>query len=93
MGISATVIVIQELEGNRFILRCARCKGTGVYSSPDPCRVCGGKGAVLVEIDGNTPFVKCARCNGTGVYSSPDPCRACKGTGAQPISGTMEIIK
>lgn len=104
MGI-VKITIIEEISSNRFIMKCARCDGTGkgYYStgkrSNDPCRVCNGKGMVLVEIDGSLPFVPCARCDGTGrgYYStgkrSTDPCYLCKGIGAQPISGEMQIIK
>ena len=102
---SVTITVIEEISTNRFILRCARCEGTGRgydgygNRSTEPCKVCDGKGVVLVEIDGHMPFVKCARCEGTGrgydSYGnrSTEPCKACQGVGAQPISGTMQIIK
>ena len=93
MSDSKTIIVIQELENNRFILKCERCKGKGIFDPPDPCKVCHGKGAVLVEVNGNTPFVQCARCNGKGIYDPPDPCKSCQGLGAQTISGEMKIIK
>jgi len=106
---SVTVTIVEEISSNRFILKCARCEGTGKdyqYSnkavhSTAPCSVCNGKGLLLVVINGEIPFVKCARCDGTGrgyLYSNSDerstaPCESCKGIGAQPISGSLQIIK
>lgn len=99
------VTIIEEVAADRFILGCARCEGSGRgyfasgNRSTDPCRVCGGRGVLLVRlIDGQLPFVQCARCEGTGRgyfasgNRSTDPCMACDGSGAQPIVGGMEVL-
>lgn len=102
---SVTITVIEEISSTRFILRCARCEGTGRgYTSfgdrsTNACEVCYGKGLVLVEINGSTPFVQCARCEGTGRgYTffgdrSTKSCESCGGVGAQPITGSFTIIR
>ena len=103
----ATITILESVSASRFILRCACCGGSGEMSRDHDgrgphctCSVCGGKGVVLVEIDGETPFVKCAMCSGTGEMSRDhdgrEPhviCSGCKGVGAQPIAGTMRVIK
>ena len=71
---SMTVTIIETLSDNRFVLNCARCgcTGRGYYSngehSTEPCKVCGGRGALLVKLNSGSelPFVRCARCEGTG---------------------------
>jgi len=90
---STTIMVIKELGNSRYILRCARCNGTGVYRPPHECSNCNGRGVVMVEVDGGLPFVQCARCGGTGVYRAPYECSTCYGTGAQPIKGSMRVVK
>ena len=101
------VTIIQEISTDRFILKCACCGGTGKMSrdhdgrSPyEICSVCGGKGAVMVELDGQLPFVICQCCQGSGEMSrdldgrSPYVvCEACDGVGAQPITGTMRLMR
>jgi DnaJ-class molecular chaperone len=98
------VTIIEEVSSNKFIMKCQRCEGSGCgyneYSkrSTVACKVCNGRGVVLVEVEGNLPFVKCQRCDGTGRgYTdygkrSTEPCTYCLGIGAQPVSGTMKII-
>jgi|GEM_PF-1823039 len=103
---SMTVTIIETLSDNRFVLYCARCgsTGRGYYSngqqSTEPCKVCDGRGVLLVKLNSNSElsFVRCARCEGTGrgYYSnaehSTEPCKACGGAGAQPIRGTITIL-
>jgi len=101
-----TIAIIEEVGGDIYILKCARCEGTGRAPSSwggystKICNVCGGKGIVGVKIiNGQPPFVVCARCEGTGREPSSwggyktEPCSACSGVGGQPISGKMEILK
>jgi DnaJ-class molecular chaperone len=95
---SVTVVVIEELGDSRYILRCARCNGTGryIHDTSYECRTCGGRGVVMVEIvGGGPPFVKCARCNGTGryIHDTSYECKSCHGVGAQPVCGDMKILK
>lgn len=104
---SVTITVIEEISADRFVLKCSCCNGSGSMAKYHdnrgpyvPCTVCNGKGVVLVEIGGSTPFVKCQLCNGTGEQSkycdNREPyiiCTRCKGVGAQPIAGTMRLIK
>jgi len=61
-------------------IKCAYCKGTGVYpyGSRLTCTVCNGKGMVTVK--GATE--KCLRCKGTGQeIESGLPCIKCGGIG------------
>ena len=88
---SDTVIIIEKISEKEVIVKCARCKGSGVYIHPDPCRVCNGKGVVLIKCE-RLPLVKCQRCSGSGVYIHPNPCKVCKGSGVQPIAGNWEIV-
>jgi len=110
---SPIIRIIKEIDSNKFILKCARCKGTGLglwssghrrgEHSTEPCKVCTGKGVLLIKIKGQLPFVRCARCDGSGrgLFStghrrgerSTEPCKACNGAGAQPISGIMSVVK
>lgn len=92
-----TVTVVEVVSANRVILACALCEGSGRrpgYSADTACRVCGGRGVVLIE--GQQPFVECQLCSGSGRrpgYSSDTACRECHGVGAQPIAGGLEIIR
>lgn len=101
-----TIAIVEELGNNRYILKCARCEGTGRAPSgwggytTKACKVCGGKGLVGLEvIGGGPPFVMCKRCEGSGREPSgwggykTEPCSACGGTGGQPIAGSLKIIK
>ena len=104
---SISVVIIEELGNNKFILKCSCCNSTGKMSRDhdgrEPyviCSVCNGRGNVLVELNGSLPFVKCAVCNGTGVMSRDldgrEPwviCKACQGVGAQPITGRINIVR
>jgi len=64
---------------------CAWCGGTGRHREGGVyygmCRVCGGKGSVLVA----QPAKKCAWCGGTGRHREGGVyygmCRVCGGTG------------
>lgn len=61
-------------------IRCACCKGTGVYphNARVTCTVCKGKGMVQVP-EGSE---KCLRCRGTGrTVDSGLPCIQCGGRG------------
>jgi hypothetical protein len=101
------VTVVEEISSDRFIIKCACCKGSGVMSrdhdqrSPFiPCTVCNGRGLVLVTISGTLPFVQCSLCKGTGEQSrdcdgrSPYIiCTRCQGVGAQPLTGTLKLIR
>ena len=93
------VKIVEMLSGNRVLLQCAKCDGTG-QSNPGnidsrACKVCRGKGKVLVEV-ANLPLVPCGRCKGWGRKLRWDPtskeCRACQGVGCQPSSGEMMIL-
>lgn len=44
---SVTVVVIEELGDSRYILRCARCNGTGryIHDTSYECKSCHGVGA------------------------------------------------
>ncbi|MCF6269499.1 MAG: hypothetical protein L3J41_07305 [Melioribacteraceae bacterium] len=98
------ITIVEKINSEKFMLNCARCDRTGRgYNhhgnrSTEPCKVCNGRGVILVEIDGEIPFVNCARCEGTGRgYNhhgnrSKEPCWVCKGVGAQPITGDMIIL-
>ena len=90
---SITITIVQNLGSNKYMLRCARCNGTGVYKAPHECSNCNGRGVLLVQVNGEIPFVACARCGGTGVYKAPYECSTCDGTGAQPIRGSMKVLK
>lgn len=100
------ISIIEEVGNNIYILKCARCEGTGRAPSSwggyttRICKVCVGKGVVGVEIiDGTPPFVVCSHCEGTGKEPSSwggykiEPCSACGGVGGQPIAGKMRILK
>jgi len=66
---------------------CGLCKG--VETGPDdPCRVCKGKGSVLVH----EPTTKCSRCDGHGKTKETDVavhysavCVGCNGTGWERV--------
>lgn len=94
---SVKITIIEQLESNKVIIKCALCDGSGHrsgYARDVACKVCSGKGVVLVEC--NPPLVKCALCDGTGHrsgYAKDVACNKCKGVGAQPLTGSMEIIK
>lgn len=76
-------------------------------SSKRVCNVCNGRGVVVVLLNENasTPFVECKVCNGTGRIKTSRPkhiidleytmntCSYCHGTGAQPICGSMKVLK
>ncbi len=95
---SAVVVIIEELGGSMYMLKCATCNGTGryIHDSSYACNTCNGRGVVLVEVvNGSLPFVKCARCNGTGryIHDSSYACNSCQGVGAQPAAGQMRVLK
>jgi len=106
MGLTS-ILIIEELGNDKYVLKCACCNGSGEMSrdhdgrSPyEICSVCRGRGVVLVEVNGNLPFVKCACCNGSGEMSRDHDgrgpytiCEVCHGVGAVPITGTMRLIK
>jgi len=61
-------------------IKCAYCKGTGVYPRDGrvTCTVCNGKGMITVK--GDTE--KCPRCKGTGqAIESGLSCIKCGGKG------------
>ena len=94
---SVKITIIEQLEPNKVIIKCALCEGSGHrpgYARDVECKVCTGKGVVLVECD--PPLVKCALCDGSGHRSGYDrdvACNKCKGVGAQPLTGSMEILR
>jgi DnaJ-class molecular chaperone len=99
------ILPIKEIENGKFILRCNYCDGTGKEFDDmcdkiaQPCKVCNGKGIVLVDIDGILPFVKCKCCEGSGKGYDEDEdiecaiCEGCKGLGVQLLSGDIIIHK
>jgi DnaJ-class molecular chaperone len=93
------VRVIELLSGNRVLLQCARCEGSGQakpgFIDSRVCRACGGKGKVIVEAAG-LPLMPCAQCKGWGRRLRWDldskECRVCRGVGCQPSTGEMTIL-
>ncbi len=65
------------------LVKCARCKGTGIDGPGDsPCDICGGDGRVEVP----DPATPCVRCGGTGliyndILEEHGTCGGCGGTG------------
>ena len=92
-----TITIIEQVDSNRVIVKCSLCRGSGRkpgYSSHVACEICGGKGVVLVQC--TPPLVKCALCVGSGRkpgYSSHVPCDQCQGIGAQPLTGSMKVLR
>ena len=63
---------------------CAWCQGTGKQKPQARCRVCGGKGGLLVA----QPAQRCPACDGAGhppLGLSTDLCPGCDGGGWQHI--------
>ena len=92
-----TITIIEEIGDSRYLLKCARCNGTGryIHNTTYACDTCNGRGTVVVETNGMLPFVKCGRCNGEGryIHNTSYACDSCHGVGAQPATGTMRLIK
>ncbi|NOR46596.1 MAG: hypothetical protein GQ533_00905 [Methanosarcinaceae archaeon] len=102
-----SIVILEELGNQNYILKCACCNGSGEMSrdhdrrSPYTiCSVCNGRGKVLIKLNGSLPFVKCAVCNGIGEMSRDHDgrspyriCSACLGLGAQPITGSMKLMR
>ena len=92
-----TISIIEHVEPGKVIINCALCRGSGNkpgYKAHVGCDVCSGKGVVLVEAD--LPLVECRLCNGSGNrpgYKSYVECNQCQGVGAQPLTGSMKIIR
>jgi DnaJ-class molecular chaperone len=62
-------------------IKCAYCKGTGVYphGARITCIACKGRGMIAVE----GTLDKCLKCGGTGQeLDSGLPCIECRGKGA-----------
>lgn len=69
-----------RVEVDEPIVRCAYCKGTGVYphNARVTCTVCNGKGSITVK--GTTE--ECPKCRNTGQeIESGLPCIECRGKG------------
>lgn len=104
---TTTIAIIETITDCKYVIKCACCKGTGRMSrdhdNSSPyvvCKVCDGRGLVLVETTEPVPLAACGLCNGRGEQSrdldNRAPyiiCTKCKGVGARPIAGGMEIIK
>ncbi len=69
-----------KIEVEEPAIRCAFCRGTGVYyDSRITCTVCGGKGSVTAP---KGEAIQCTECKGAGVATdSRMPCLKCKGKG------------
>lgn len=93
---SMQITIIEHITDNRFILKCAYCKGTGRKYADDTiaCPICNGRGVILLEIDCELPLVVCAYCKGAGRKYADDTirCPQCNGSGAQPLVGSARII-
>jgi len=69
-----------KVEIEEPMIKCAYCKGTGVYPHDGrvTCTVCNGKG--MVTVIGETD--ECPKCKGTGqTIDSGLPCIKCEGKG------------
>ena len=69
-----------KVEVIETVIRCAFCKGSGVYHSTRiTCTVCNGKGMVTAP---QSPTEWCPKCEGTGTtIDSAMPCLKCRGKG------------
>ena len=100
-----SLIILEELNDQNYILKCARCNGSGKYKKGinkndcyKICSFCNGRGKIMVKLEGSLPFVKCAACDGSGSFLPGNEyfsgsCTACLGVGAQPITGKIRLIK
>jgi molecular chaperone DnaJ len=70
---------------------CRTCAGTGrTRTSPGPCHLCQGQGAVRT-VRGHMVFSRsCAACAGSG-QQRPRPCEPCAGTGQETRSETVMV--
>jgi molecular chaperone DnaJ len=70
---------------------CRVCAGTGQSrTSPGPCHVCEGVGAVR-SVRGHMIFSRsCSSCAGTG-QQRPRPCEACASTGFETRAETIQV--
>ena len=95
-----SIIILEELNDQNYILKCTKCNGSGrnKYYNSEICSFCNGRGKIMVKLEGSLPFVKCAACDGSGSLLPGDKycsisCTACLGVGAQPITGKIKLIK
>ena len=93
-----SIIILEELNDQNYILKCARCNGSGKNNKYEICSFCNGRGKIMVKLEGSLPFVKCAACDGSGSFLPGNEyfsgsCTACLGVGAQPITGKIRLIK
>jgi molecular chaperone DnaJ len=79
----------------RVVLRrreaCKTCHGTGSKDGkePVPCKLCGGRGAVMASQGFFSVQRTCPQCGGEGVTVS-NPCSDCGGDGLKP--GKSEVV-
>ena len=97
---NVSIVILEELSDQNYILKCIRCNGSGKFTEFHKCSFCNGRGKVLVKLNGSLPFVKCGVCDGSGrlPYGHSDrdsdgTCNACLGVGAQPITGTIKLMR
>ncbi len=98
---------IAELGSGRFAFNCAHCGGVGEISRDRDnrapyvvCKVCKGRGTVLVSLAGTKPFQKCKTCKGMGTVSRDRDGRApykvcvrCSGIGVHPLLGEFSVVE
>ncbi len=72
--------------------RCGTCSGSGAKegTSPDQCKVCGGRGQVLQSAGILRVQTTCPQCRGAGVVIS-DPCHDCRGRGVDSKPIELEV--
>jgi DnaJ-class molecular chaperone len=93
------VEILERLAGQKVVVRCARCDGSGRARpddfEADPCWVCRGDGKLLLHVS-RMPLIACSRCRGTGRQQSWNPesreCRTCRGSGCQSVAGYVMIL-
>ncbi len=81
------VKIIEQLAGDRVVIECAFCSGSGKmqgFEAHVACRVCQGKGQLTIQ--GRAPLSPCASCEGHGHTSGEEwhvACPSCHGSGVQ----------
>jgi DnaJ-class molecular chaperone len=103
------VIVVRELGGNDFVVRCGYCAGEGRMpletkewkvvrfdSNSGSCDVCDGRGVVRVTVA--DVVISDAGCRGSGLAIPNDTfqvskCSKCNGVGARSLSGALKIMR
>ena len=71
---------------------CRDCAGSGAKpgTQPQPCRRCGGQGAVVIQQGFLSVQQPCRACGGQGVVIT-DPCGGCRGRGRVEARRTLEV--